>query len=80
MRVTLILLVGALALPAFAGGTPQEITLPDTPAEVIAPAARTGRADDVTPDVADATVDGPVLKDPSSEADEPDGPPCGEGG
>jgi hypothetical protein len=79
MRVILLLIVGALALPAFAGSSSPESTLPGQPRAVQELAERaTGGG---TPlDLHEQAVDDPVSKEHNNQVDEPDGPPCGEGG
>jgi hypothetical protein len=79
MRVILVLIAGALALPAFAGSPPPEVTLPDTHAEAVESTPRAGDAcGPTTP--AEAIADDPAAKDHNNECDEPDGPPCEGGG
>jgi hypothetical protein len=79
MRVIPILIVGALALPAFAEGPSPEILLPESPEEVLESAARPGELDDAA-SVVEGVVNDPTAKDHNNQCDEPDGPPCEEGG
>ncbi len=80
MRVTLVLIAAALALPAFAGSSSPEVTLPDLPKEALGSVERTAAVDDAMLDVAEQTVEDPVAKEHDDQVDEPDHPPCGEGG
>lgn len=80
MRVILAIIAIALALPALAGNSPAEITLPDAPEELLESAQRTATADDAILAPAEEIADGPVAKEHNNQVDEPDGPPCGEGG
>lgn len=80
MRVILVLIAGAMTLPAFAGSSPPETTLPDPPEEVLELTQRTAVAEDAVVDVAEEIAGDPAAKDSNNQADEPDHPPCGEGG
>ncbi len=80
MRVILVLIVGALALPAFAGSPSPEITLPDPPEKVLESVERTAAVDDAALDVAEEVSGDPAAKEHGDQVDEPDGPPCGDGG
>jgi hypothetical protein len=66
-----------LALPAFAGNSPPEIALPHAPEEVIESASRTDVAGQHLPE---EIIDDPTAKEHNDQCDEPDGPPCEEGG
>ena len=79
MRVTLVLIAGALTLPAFAGSPSPEITFLDRPEEVLEFVERTAAVDDATLDVAEQTVEDPVAKEHNNQVDDPDFPPCGDG-
>jgi len=79
MRVILILTVGALALPAFAGTSSPEIILPDSLEDVLESAARAGEFDDAGSIVEGIACD-PTAKEHNDQCDEPDGPPCEGGG
>jgi hypothetical protein len=79
MRVILVLVLGALALPAFAGSSPPETMLPDTSEEILESAVRTGEADDAI-GLVEGIADDPTAKEHSSQADDPDFPHCEGGG
>jgi hypothetical protein len=79
MRVIPILIVGALALPAFAGSSSSEIVLPGSPEGVLDSSTRAGELDDAAGAV-EGIADDPAAKDHNNQCDEPDGPPCEGGG
>lgn len=79
MRVILILVVSALALPTFAGSSSPETVLPDSREGILESAARSGAADAAIGPAREVALDS-TAKENNNECDEPNGPPCEGGG
>lgn len=81
MRVILVLVVaGALTLPALAGASSPEATDPDPPGGTPAVAERALAASQTASDLAEELTQAPVAKEHDAQVDDPDYPQCGDDG
>jgi hypothetical protein len=80
MRVILVFAICAMVLPAFAGSPTPETALPDTPQAVLDSAARDDVAEQAVSGLVPETVEAASSKEHNNQVDEPDHPPCGDGG
>ena len=80
MRIALILLAAAIALPAAGEGPAPATASPDPPTEIAAPHRDAASVPYVPGDAPESTGDDPTYNEGGSQVDEPDFPPCGSGG
>lgn len=80
MRLALILLAAAIALPAAGEGPARTTALPDPPTEMATPHRDAASVPCVPGSAPESTGDDPARNEGGSQVDEPDFPPCGEGG
>lgn len=79
MRIVFTLCVCALALPGLAGSLTADCS-PDPADRVIAPASKAAPATDAPQESVEPIAGTEVAKEHDNQVDDPDFPPCGDGG